>query len=253
MGPMTRRTLAVGVIVLSLVWVGLGAGANLPPRAELAVVDVPSGAPVAFTLAATDPNGDPLTYAILGGPHHGRLEGAAPRLTYVPDRGFVGSDKITFAVTDPYGAFDVGMVRLRVTSEVTTHRIGPPDMTAEAGLASLAGYLASQQVRVWFIFLGRTAAFANGQEIPVLLPPGGEVRWVGLSPTGAEGARLVPIASEWDPAGWLRVPTQAVAPGPYILTVVKDHQAFSFLVVLKSSPHPGTQLAVGERRAEQGG
>ncbi len=245
----------VCAITSVLAFAGPGAGANLPPRAELLVVDVSPGSPVSFKLAATDPDGDPLTFAILGGPRHGRLEGTAPRLTYTPDRGFLGEDELTFAVTDPHGAFDLGMVRLRVTPGITTHRIGNPERQAapDAGLASLASHLVGQQVRTWYIFTQPSGPFAIGQEIPVLLPPGGEVHWVGLSQIGADDTSLVPITRDWNPMGWLRVTTPTASPGTYILTVVKDQQAFSFLFVLKSAPGQGTHLATASPGERQGG
>ncbi len=232
---------------------GPGGLANSAPRAESQVVYVLPGRPAAFRLQGSDPDGDPLTYTILGGPRYGRLEGTVPHLTYVPEGGFQGTDELTYSVKDPYGAMDLGMVKLRVTPLITARVVGQSDAASETGLAGLVEHLARQQVRVWYVFSERTAVFAIGQPIPVLLPPGGEVNWAGLSQTGPEGIRLVPVAGDWDPKGWLRVATQYLSPGSYILTVVKDHQAFSFLIALKGAPTPGTHLAVGDPREEQGG
>jgi len=89
--------------------------------------------PVRLTLGARDPDVDPqdpgkqpLVFAILSGPEHGVLSGdislvryelphaAFVELTYTPDTGFVGTDRITFSVTDPFGAVDVGVVEIEV-------------------------------------------------------------------------------------------------------------------------------------------
>jgi len=252
MAPMMRRAIALASVALPLACAGLGAEPNLPPRAELIVVDVIAGVPASFTLAASDPNGDPLVFTVLGGPHHGRLEGEGPHLTYAPDRGFVGEDELRFAATDPFGAFDLGTVRLRVTAQVTVHRFGEPNLIPELGLSSLATHLNQQQVRVWYVFYDRAVPFAIGQPIPVLLPPGGEPQWVGLCHANPDGVRFVPISAEWSPSGWLRVATHVVPPGVYILTAVKENRAFSFLVSLGNAPAPGVHLAGGTLDAPPG-
>jgi hypothetical protein len=251
MGLMDRQTLGLAIVMV-LAWFGAGTAANAPPRAGVLAVDVIAGVPAGFVLPGSDEDGAPLTYTVLGGPDHGHLEGVPPYLTYVPAAGFQGTDQFTYAVRDPSGALDVGMVRLRVVSQVTTHRIGQSHASVEAGLAGLAAHLAHQQVSVWYIFAERTVVFAVGQPIPVLLPPGGAVSWAGLSQI-AEAGQIALVASDWDPKGWLRVITQALSPGSYILTVVKDHQAFSFLVTLRDTPPPGPHLAVNEPREVRGG
>ena len=54
----------------------------------------------AFTLVASDPDGDALTYIIISGPSHGTLSGTAPNLTYTPAANYNGSDSFTFKVND---------------------------------------------------------------------------------------------------------------------------------------------------------
>ena len=56
--------------------------------------------PVAITLAGTDADGDPLTYAVVTGPAHGSLSGTPPNVTYTPTPGYEGSDQFTFSVND---------------------------------------------------------------------------------------------------------------------------------------------------------
>ncbi|MBC7220525.1 Ig-like domain-containing protein [Candidatus Bipolaricaulota bacterium] len=235
---------------------GLGVVAlagNRAPRAEPLVVDVLPGTPTSLMLPATDPDGDTLIFSILGGLHHGRLEGTGPELTYIPEPGFVGTDGFTFAVADPYGALDVGMVRLRVAPGITTHWIGPEARSMpNVGLADLATRLASEGVQVWYIFTQAGGPFSAGQEFPVLLPLQGSVAWVSLSRFEGEGTALRPASWAWDPRGWLRV-TAPTAPGSYFLTVVKGQQAFSFLVSVKGIPSEAIHLASAGLAEEQGG
>lgn len=89
--------------------------------------------PVLLTLEAVDPDVDPqdpgkhpLIFAIVGGPEHGVVSGdislvryapphaAFVELTYTPATGFVGTDRITFSVTDPLGMVGVGIVEIEV-------------------------------------------------------------------------------------------------------------------------------------------
>ncbi|PYK07918.1 MAG: hypothetical protein DME65_15340 [Verrucomicrobia bacterium] len=53
----------------------------------------------AITLAASDVDGDSLTY-IITGPSHGMLSGTAPNLTYTPAANYHGPDTFTFKVND---------------------------------------------------------------------------------------------------------------------------------------------------------
>ena len=53
-----------------------------------------------ITLAATDANGDPLTYAIVSAPTHGTLLGTPPNLVYAPTAGYTGLDSFTFKAND---------------------------------------------------------------------------------------------------------------------------------------------------------
>lgn len=237
---MAVQRFGAGVLLLFAVGV-LGVGRNLPPRAELMVVQATSGTPTSFTLRASDPDGDPLSFVVLGGPLYGQLGGQAPHLTYTADRGFVGVDEMRFAVIDPCGAFDLGSVRLEVRPEIIIHRVGQVDPLLEPGLASLAADLAQRGVEAWFIFTQRHACLI-GQPIPVLLPPGGELRWVSMYHINRGETRFVPVDTDWDPRGWLRVLTDACLPGIYVLTAITNHQAFSFLVSLETSPTPSIHL-----------
>lgn len=106
---------------------------NDAPVAEDAFFVTQPEASVSIILEATDPDVDPfnpethpLVFAIVSGPVNGVLSGdlaavsyeepnkASVELTYTPNVAFVGSDLITFSVTDPTGAFDTAVVQIAV-------------------------------------------------------------------------------------------------------------------------------------------
>jgi len=54
----------------------------------------------AFTLTASDVDGDSLTYQIIALPTNGVLAGVAPNITYQPNQNYNGTDNFTFRVND---------------------------------------------------------------------------------------------------------------------------------------------------------
>jgi probable HAF family extracellular repeat protein len=82
---------------------GVTVNPNQPPVAEPMLVTTPVGTAVSTPLAASDPEGAALTFAVLSPPVHGTLSGVAPSMTYTPQPGYSGSDAFTFKVTDPKG------------------------------------------------------------------------------------------------------------------------------------------------------
>ncbi|MGU3538572.1 VCBS domain-containing protein [Methylobacterium sp. A54F] len=79
-----------------------------------AVLDAAGNA--AGTLAASDADGDPLTFARVAddATHHGTLEidAATGRYTYLRDAGFAGSDAFTVSVTDGRGGATTAMISI---------------------------------------------------------------------------------------------------------------------------------------------
>ena len=72
----------------------------VPPISDNQKVVTPVDTPVSFTLSASDPNGDALTYTVMSQPSNGVLSGTAPELTYTPNSGFEGDDSFTFVAND---------------------------------------------------------------------------------------------------------------------------------------------------------
>ena len=70
------------------------------PVANNQAVTTPEDTPVAITLTGSDPENDPLTFAIVTGPVNGTLSGTAPNVTYTPNANYFGPDSFTFKVND---------------------------------------------------------------------------------------------------------------------------------------------------------
>ncbi len=73
---------------------------NDPPVANPQSVTTPEDTPRLITLTGSDPDGDPLTFAIGTPPAHGALTGTPPNVTYTPAAGYAGPDSFTFTVND---------------------------------------------------------------------------------------------------------------------------------------------------------
>jgi hypothetical protein len=89
-----------GVLLSLLI---LGAPAAHAQTADDQAITAQQDTPVLITLTGSDPENDPLTFAIATGPTDGtlsnHLDGDA-LVTYTPDPGFSGSDSFTFTVSD---------------------------------------------------------------------------------------------------------------------------------------------------------
>jgi hypothetical protein len=70
------------------------------PAAESLTVSTGQDTPVTVNLAGTDPDGDPLSYAVAAAPTQGTLSGIAPALTYTPNNGYLGADSFSYTVND---------------------------------------------------------------------------------------------------------------------------------------------------------
>ncbi|MBT7913764.1 tandem-95 repeat protein, partial [Candidatus Bathyarchaeota archaeon] len=83
-----------------------------PVLADIADQSVQEGQTLEFTLNATDPDGDPLTYSVSGHPAGSTLSGRA--FTFTPTAAQTGASEVTFTVTDDEGATDTQSVTITV-------------------------------------------------------------------------------------------------------------------------------------------
>ena len=91
-----------------------------PPAAGNQSVTVGEGLSRAITLSSSDPDGDPLAFAVTAPPTAGQLTGNGANVTYTPGSGFSGNDSFQFTVTDTTtGLTSVGVVSITVVPPPT--------------------------------------------------------------------------------------------------------------------------------------
>jgi MYXO-CTERM domain-containing protein len=75
-------------------------GPNVAPVATAQALTTPEEAALAVTLAGSDVDYDPLSFAVVATPSNGTLTGTAPNLTYTPAANYSGPDSFTFKAND---------------------------------------------------------------------------------------------------------------------------------------------------------
>lgn len=96
--------------------------ANRPPVASDQSVSVFENNPRTITLAASDPDGQLLSYAIVTPPQHGTLSSSTGNpVTYTPAAGYFGSDSFTFKANDSLNDSNTATVAITV---VETKAVG---------------------------------------------------------------------------------------------------------------------------------
>jgi len=78
----------------------VGISTNTAPEAMEQSLNMAQGSSITITLAGTDADEDPLSYAIVSDPANGSLSGTAPNVVYTPNSVYVGNDRFTFIVND---------------------------------------------------------------------------------------------------------------------------------------------------------
>lgn len=108
----------------------VGEAGNQPPAAVSQERSTPHDTALPVTIAASDPDLDPLTLSIIEQPGRGALSGVAPNFVYTPAPGFRGRDQFRFAAADGRGGFAEATVWVSVTNPVNQQQIVVPDADA---------------------------------------------------------------------------------------------------------------------------
>ena len=105
------------------------------PAATSQSITATSGIATVVTLAGTDADSDPLTFAIVTPPANGTLTGTAPNMTYTANASFSGSDTFMFKTND--GALDStpAIISITVNAPVPTISGITPNSTSVGGSA----------------------------------------------------------------------------------------------------------------------
>lgn len=110
-----------------------------PPISHSQSLSTPCNAALPLTLSASDPDGDPVTHAIIIPPMHGTLLGTPPALTYVPHAGYIGGDAFVASSSD--GELDSAPVLILIT-------VHPLDTGPPVGSPASAGTQEDQPVAI---------------------------------------------------------------------------------------------------------
>jgi hypothetical protein len=100
---------------IALAAVTVSPQANRAPVAHAQFRGVLEEEPTAIQLAASDADGDSLSFSVVAGPSHGSLTGTAPNVVYTPDDDYNGPDSFTFSAADNDAVSNVATVTLSVS------------------------------------------------------------------------------------------------------------------------------------------
>jgi len=87
---------------------------NDAPVAQAQSLDTNEDSALGLTLAASDLEGDSLTFFVVDQPTHGLLSGVAPNLVYTPNGNYSGPDSFTFTASDAELTSDLGTIALNI-------------------------------------------------------------------------------------------------------------------------------------------
>ncbi|MEO6842783.1 MAG: right-handed parallel beta-helix repeat-containing protein [Bradyrhizobium sp.] len=110
--------------------------ADLPPVFANTNATTPDDESLPVTLQAADPEGNPITFAIVNAPLHGQINNfnaTTGAFTYIPNYGYVGSDTIKFSATDSKLAQTAATLSINVTPANT------PPVASEESANAIAG------------------------------------------------------------------------------------------------------------------
>lgn len=85
------------------------------------------GIDISFRAKHLTPEGEPdtqLTWSIVQAPLHGRIEGTAPNVSYIPNDGYTGFDKVVFSVSDNLDGSTEGTIDIKVQGSYTNFESG---------------------------------------------------------------------------------------------------------------------------------
>ena len=149
--------------------VQLRAPENHAPVGSALGVVVIGASPGKITLAATDADGDPLTFAISRSVLNGTLSGTPPNLIYRPNRGFSGRDSFSFTANDGY------LTSQPATFSIIVQPDNPPTTSEQS--------LTFGSIGIWPITL--TGSDPDGDALTVVLQAGPTKGTLTLESSGA--------------------------------------------------------------------
>src|SRR5207249_3486202 len=126
---------------------------NDAPVANAQAVATTEDTAMPITLAASDVDGDALTYSVVVGPAHGTLSGTPPAVTYTPAANYNGPDSFTFKANDGTVDSNVATVSITVTAINLTATLSAPKqvrLTWSDGATNPSGYTLQRATNAGF-------------------------------------------------------------------------------------------------------
>jgi len=105
---------------------------NSPPIAKPEYISLKEDNTASITLMASDIDQDRLTYHIVTGPSHGKLDGSGSEIKYTPEANYNGADSFTFMVND--GTADSNTVTISLAIEAVND---PPKANQQSVMTRL--------------------------------------------------------------------------------------------------------------------
>ncbi|HWS90737.1 MAG TPA: Ig-like domain-containing protein [Pyrinomonadaceae bacterium] len=119
-----------------------------------------------FNLYGSDADHDPLTFAVVSQPAHGRLTGTAPSLTYTPDPNYHGTDSFSYKVND--GTADSAVATMSVSvMAVNDAPVANPQTVnvnedASVAVTLTAADVEGDQLHYWLVNAPQHGGFVGG-------------------------------------------------------------------------------------------
>jgi RHS repeat-associated protein len=117
---------------------------NDAPIAEAQSIRTKQGESKSFVLAASDVDGDTLSYTVTAQPSHGALSGVAPNLTYTPGEGYYGADSLKFTVSDGQAPSNEATVAIKITPPIVSRTYTTTADFAEGNLFNVSSSIPDQ-------------------------------------------------------------------------------------------------------------
>ena len=142
---------------------------NVAPKANNQNLSTKKNTPLSITLTADPIDGDSLSgWTMVTPPVNGTLSGTAPNLTYTPQTGFLGSDSLTFMVSDGKNTSNVAKIKINVSDVLVAPVAGKTiaDITVNKGqpasfIATVNADANPSPVFSWFKEGGSTSISVN--------------------------------------------------------------------------------------------
>ena len=145
-------------------------GNNWAPFANPQTIYTYEDNPINIMLTGADPEGDPITFAIVSTPTHGALSGTPPSVIYSPVLNYFGADSFVFKVTDSFGGVSSATVTINVlpVNDPPVVNAGPDKTVIEGFSVTLNGsYIDVDEVAPPYILWD----FGDGTMVEGVLQP----------------------------------------------------------------------------------